>query len=72
MESDAEARSSGQSNPFSRLDWPTPATLLPAHRARGRLLRELIVKLAAWAGAKWSGSKFDSRREAGSGAIRID
>ena len=34
---------------FSKLDWPTPSTLVPAHRARAQVLREMVTSLGRWA-----------------------
>jgi len=36
------------SGKFSRLDWPTPEMLVPAHRARGKAMRDMIFALGTW------------------------
>jgi hypothetical protein len=36
------------SGKFSRLDWPTPEMLVPAHRARGKALRDMFFALGSW------------------------
>jgi len=33
---------------FSKLDWPSPAILLEARRARGLYLRGLAISFAKW------------------------
>lgn len=40
-----ESRSVGRDGKFSKLDWPTLETLMPAHRARGQELRTMILAL---------------------------
>lgn len=46
MEYQARTQIDKASGKFSILDWPTPATLVPAHRARAEALREVLVWLA--------------------------
>ena len=43
----ARHQNSRASGKFSRLDWPTPEMLAPAHRARGKQLRDMIFALGS-------------------------
>lgn len=45
MQDHAESQNPETQGKFSRLDWPTPEFLMAAHRARGRVLREMIFAL---------------------------
>jgi hypothetical protein len=46
MDDRAEGQKRGNARAISKLDWPTPEMLAAAHRARGIVLRQMVVALA--------------------------